>query len=67
MKEVEICCFHISVAEDVSLLGSFAVLLGRKLPPYLRGVCARVSHNFLHYKVIADVEETVDYLTNNAR
>jgi hypothetical protein len=30
-------------------------------------VCAVVSHNFVHRKVLADVEEIVDYLTDNAR
>jgi hypothetical protein len=60
-KEVEIWRFHSCVAEDVSLFGCFAVLLSKKLPTYLCAVCARVSHILVHCKVLADVEETVDY------
>jgi len=41
--------------------GCFAVLLGKKLPAYLRAVGARASHILVHCKVLVNVEETVDY------
>lgn len=46
----------------------FRCFVGREVANVLRcGVRARVSHNLVHCKILADVEETVDYSTNNAR
>jgi hypothetical protein len=66
-KVVEIWSFHSDIAEDVSLLEYYAVVLCKKLLTPLRAVCTRVSHTLVHCKVFADVEETVGHWTNNTR